>query len=61
MIISRAIVFGLAFLSFACLLGQFFGFWSMHFFACWILPPATILLAGIAYANRKMPKGIQSP
>ena len=47
----RVVVFGLASLSFACLLGHFYGFWTMHFFGCWILPPATALLAWIAYAN----------
>ena len=45
----RFAVFALASLSFACLLGHFYGFWTMHFFGCWILPPATVLLAWIAY------------
>lgn len=45
---SRALVFTLAFLSFACLLGQFYGVWTMRWFGCWILPPATTLLALIA-------------
>lgn len=45
----RAVVFTLAFLSFACLLGQFFGLWPMHLFGCWVLPPATALLALIAW------------
>ncbi|MDB6112027.1 MAG: hypothetical protein JWR69_3777 [Pedosphaera sp.] len=49
----RATVFTLAFLSFACLLGQFLGFWNMHLFGCWVLPPATVLLALIAYLTRK--------
>ncbi|MDB6016023.1 MAG: hypothetical protein JWR19_512 [Pedosphaera sp.] len=51
----RLIVFGLAFLSFACLLGQFFGLWSMRLFGCWVLPPATALLAIIAYFQRRAP------
>jgi len=58
----RALVFGLAFLSFACLLGQFFGFWSMRVFGCWVLPPATALLAAIAWWTRRQPRGgLQSP
>ena len=48
----RVVVFSLAFLSFACLLGQFYGLWTMRFFGCWILPPATALLCFIAYRNR---------
>ena len=50
---SRPVVFLLASLSFACLLGQFYGLWSMHWFGCWVLPPATVLLIGIAYADRR--------
>ena len=46
---SRAVVFVLAWLSFACLLGHFYGLWTMHFFGCWVLPPATALLIAIAY------------
>lgn len=50
---SRPFVFFLASLSFACLLGQFCGLWSMHWFGCWVLPPATIMLAWIAFADRR--------
>ena len=57
----RLLVFGLAFLSFACLLGQLFGFWTMRWFACWILPPATISLAVMAYLNRREPAGVGNP
>jgi hypothetical protein len=57
----RTIVFGLAFLSFACLLGQFFGFWTMHVFGCWVLPPATAALGGIAYRTRYQPAGVTNP
>ena len=57
----RLIVFLLAFLSFTCLLGQFYGLWTMHFFACWVLPPATALLALIAYATRRQPGGVYCP
>ena len=48
----RATVFALAFLSFACLLGQFAGLWSMHVFGCRVLPPATAVLALIAWRAR---------
>jgi hypothetical protein len=57
----RAIVFALAFLSFACLLGEFYGLWSMRWFGCWVLPPATALLAVIAYLTRKQQRGVHSP
>jgi hypothetical protein len=56
----RAVVFTLAFLSFACLLGQLIGFWSMHLFGCWVLPPATALLAFIAWRTRRQAPGIGS-
>src|SRR4028118_2170438 len=58
---SRPVVWGLASLSFACLLGHFYELWSMRLFACLILPPATALLAYIAYAARHQPAGVQSP
>lgn len=45
---NRLLIFGLASLSFACLLGQFYGTWSMRTFAGSILLPATTLLAVIA-------------
>ena len=51
-LLLRAVVFALAFLSFACLLGQFFGLWSMHVFGCRVLPPAAALLAIIAWRAR---------
>jgi hypothetical protein len=49
---SRPVVFVLAWLSFGCLLGQFYGLWTMHLFGCWVLPPATCLLAIAAYLHR---------
>ena len=61
MLESRLVVFGLAFLSFACLLGQFFDIWSMQWFGCWVLPPATALLVYIAYRNRREQASLQSP
>ena len=57
----RAAVFASAFLSFACLLGQFYGLWTMHFFGCWVLPSATALLAVIAYSHRHDVRGLSSP
>jgi hypothetical protein len=58
---TRAGVFGLAFLSFACLFGQFFGFWTMRFFGCWVLPPGTVLLVFIAHRHRDCTTGLSSP
>ena len=58
---TRAVVFTLAFLSFACLLGQFFGWWTMHFFGCWVLPPATALLVYIAHRHRNRVVNLSSP
>ncbi len=49
--IQRGIVFLLAAQSFACLLGQLAGWWSMHRFGCWVLPPATLLLALLAWQD----------
>jgi hypothetical protein len=49
----RAAVFFLASLSFACLLGQFYGLWSMHWFGCWVLPPATLALIAAAWLDRR--------
>ena len=48
-------------LSFACLLGQFYGLWTMHLFGCWVLPPATALLGYIACRHRNCPDGVNSP
>jgi hypothetical protein len=52
----RVVVFTLASLSFACLLGHFYGFWTMHFFGCWILPPAAVALVWIAYRFPERPR-----
>lgn len=49
----RPVVFLLAATSFVCLLGQFYGFWSMQLFACAVFPPAIALLVWIAYSTRK--------
>jgi len=54
---TRAAVFGLASTSFACLLGHFYGFWTMRDFACVVLLPATALLAYIAWATRRQSGG----
>jgi hypothetical protein len=58
---SRIVVFGLAFLSFACLLGNFYGLWTMHVFGCWVLPPATALLIWVAWKNRRIAAGLHNP
>ncbi len=58
---KRSVVFGLAWLSFGCLLGHFYGLWTMHLFGCWVLPPATLLLAFCAYSHRTDPAGLRSP
>jgi hypothetical protein len=57
----RPIVINLAFLSFACLLGQFMNFWSMKSFGCWVLPSATLLLALTAFSKRREAKDIRNP
>ncbi|HEY2147443.1 MAG TPA: hypothetical protein VGH32_05870, partial [Pirellulales bacterium] len=51
-IVQRGLVFLLASLSFACLLGQFYGLWTMHWFGCWVLPPAALILAWLAWRDR---------
>lgn len=60
-LVLRVLVFLLAFLSFACLLGQMFGWWTMHLFGCWVLPPATALLAFVAYKHRGERQGLNTP
>jgi hypothetical protein len=60
-LLNRAVVWGLASTTFTCLLGHFYDFWTMRLFACWVLPPAGIVLGCIAYLNRKKSKGIQNP
>ncbi len=47
-IVLRLLVFGLAFTSFACLLGQFYGLWSMRLFSCVVFPPALLGLVWLA-------------
>ncbi len=51
---SRPLVFGLAATSFACLLGHFYGWWTMRAFACWVFPLAVALLA---WSARSSPVG----
>ncbi len=53
MLVKRIAIFLLASLSFACLLGQFYGLWSMHWFGCWVLPPATAVLIVAAWLDRR--------
>lgn len=47
-VLACALAFGLASLSFACLLGHMFGWWSMRAFAPCVLVPATIVLVALA-------------
>lgn len=58
---SKPAVFLLAWLSFGCLLGQFYGLWTMRFFGCWVLPPATVILIAVAYLHRDRPSGLTNP
>lgn len=58
---SRLTIFALAWLSFGCLLGQFYGLWTMRWFGCWVLPPATVLLVLTAYLHRGGARGLESP
>ncbi len=51
----RLVVFLLAASSFACLLGQFYGYWTMRAFACWVFPPAGATLAYLAIKHRGDP------
>ena len=46
---SRPALWVLASLSFACLLGHFYGFWSMRVFAGCVLLPATLTLIFLAF------------
>ena len=48
LLFQRFVVFFLASMSFACLLGQMWNWWSMKTFACLILPPATAILIFLA-------------
>ena len=52
----RFVLFALASMSFACLLGQFYGLWSMRAFACVALLPCTLALIGIAAFARPTDK-----
>src|SRR4030095_3039735 len=58
---TRLLVFTLALMSFVCLLGTLYGLWPMHVFACLILPPATLILIGIAYRAEPAAEPLQSP
>ncbi len=58
---SRPVVFILALLSFACLLGHFYGCWTMRLFGCWVLPPATALLFFVAMRHRNKARDLKNP
>lgn len=55
---SRPVLWGLASLSFACLLGHFYGFWSMRVFAPCVLIPATIVLVLLGLAGNSQTRFI---
>ena len=46
--IIRFVVFTLASLSFAALLGEFYGLWKMRTFAIWTFVPAIVVLVWLA-------------
>lgn len=49
---SRPVLWALASMSFACLLGHFYGFWSMRVFAVCVLFPATLVLIALAFTGK---------
>ena len=55
---SRPALWLLASTSFACLLGHFYGFWSMRVFAPCVLFPATLLLIYLALNGEKQTRFI---
>jgi len=57
---NRKSVFVLAWLSFACLLGQFYGLWTMHVFGMCVLAPAIVLLLVAAMLHRNEGDGRSS-
>ncbi|MDF2441493.1 MAG: hypothetical protein JWN98_2477 [Abditibacteriota bacterium] len=54
LLLLRFVVFTLASMSFACLLGEFYSLWSMRAFACVILLPATLVLVALAIAGSRL-------
>ena len=58
----RITVFVLASTSFACLLGQFYHWWGMQSFGCWVLLPAAGGLVCLGYHTRvTRGEGMRSP
>ena len=51
----RFLIWALASISFACLLGEFYGVWKMKLFACFVVLPAMIALAVIAVVWKRSP------
>ncbi|HEV8606139.1 MAG TPA: hypothetical protein VGQ99_12275 [Tepidisphaeraceae bacterium] len=49
---GRAVVFALSAMSIWCLLSEFYGLYSMRTFTFWILLPAMLLLAAMAFIDR---------
>lgn len=60
---QRLLVWALASMSFACLLGQFYGWWTMRAFACWVMLPcgaALTVLARPKYFPRSLTRGFDA-
>lgn len=60
---ERLLVWALASMSFACLLGQFYNWWTMRAFAGWVLLPCGVTLALLArpkYFPRSLARGFDA-
>jgi hypothetical protein len=51
--LPRVLIWLLASISFACLLGEFYHFWNMQLFACVALIPSIVILCAIAVFGRR--------
>ncbi|MCE7873904.1 hypothetical protein DYH09_26515 [bacterium CPR1] len=57
----RLLTFTLASLSFAALLGQFYGLWQMQSFALWAMLPGTLGLIALWARYRAQPRTLSNP
>ena len=57
----RLLTFALASLSFAALLGQFYGLWPMQTFALYAMLPGTLALTALGVRYRNQPRGLDNP
>ena len=55
---SRPVLWALASMSFACLLGHFYGVWAMPVFAICVLFPATLILIYLAFRGQSQTRFI---